>query len=70
MASSSHIMLLVGLVILASWVQHAYSLDVNWLPADADGPLPQSEKYRSSLRQLCQRLEAKDSHAFAKDVIT
>lgn len=70
MASSSHIMLLVGLVILACWVQHTYSLDVNWLPADADGPLPQSEKYRSSLRQLCQRLEAKDSQAFAKDVIS
>ena len=30
------------------------ALDVSWIPADPDGPLPLSEKYRTSLSKLCK----------------
>jgi len=55
-------------ILLLLFVCGCYSLDVNWLPAEADGPLPLSEKYRSSLRQLCTRLADKNSQSFAEDV--
>lgn len=35
------------------WLASASGLDVNWLPADADGPLPLSMAYRENLRKLC-----------------
>ena len=31
----------------------ASALDVSWLPADAEGPLPLSASYRAKLRTLC-----------------
>jgi hypothetical protein len=31
----------------------ASSLDVSWLPSDADGPLPLSTNYRKALGKLC-----------------
>ena len=31
----------------------AFALDVSWLPADAEGPLPLSASYRAKLRKLC-----------------
>jgi hypothetical protein len=51
------IYLLCILLITLSWSQHAVGLDVNWLPADADGPLPLSLAYRENLRKLCVATE-------------
>ena len=38
------------------WVSAAAALDVSWLPADIDGPLPLSSNYRVALRKLCDLL--------------
>mmetsp|Transcript_33778 Transcript_33778/g.34415 ORF Transcript_33778/g.34415 Transcript_33778/m.34415 type:complete len:175 (+) Transcript_33778:267-791(+) len=35
------------------------SFDVSWTPADSDGPLPLSEKYRESLRKICLLIREK-----------
>lgn len=59
------------LVLVSFYLCICRAYDVNWLPAEADGPLPLSEKYRSSLRELCQRLadtRTKKSRAFAAEI--
>lgn len=51
----------VGLLVLALLAlllsQGALALDVSWIPADPDGPLPLSTKYRAALKQLCTIME-------------
>lgn len=43
----------LSLLVLALACTTGTALDVSWIPADPHGPLPQSTKYRNSLRQLC-----------------
>ena len=50
---------MIGLFILCASVcfLSAVSMDVSWIPSEANGPLPLSENYRSSLRTLCSMLQ-------------
>jgi hypothetical protein len=41
-------------------VDYATGLDLSWIPADGDGPLPLSASYRASLRRLCGMMEGRD----------
>ena len=47
--------MLIALVAVAP--RPAHSLDLTWLPADPDGPLPLSQSYRDSLERLCVLVE-------------
>ena len=44
---------LLGLLLIVLAAQPAHSLDLTWLPADPEGPLPLSQAYRDSLERLC-----------------
>ena len=48
----------VVVVVLLSVLVPCSAFDLNWIPADADGPLPVSEAYRDSLRKLCSVLDS------------
>lgn len=55
--SVSDITMYIIIVLLGTlWSSTAF--DVNWIPADSDGPLPVSEAYRDSLRKLCTILDS------------
>jgi hypothetical protein len=41
-----------GLLVLCC-LSGAVALDLKWIPAHADGPLPMSAKFRDQLRKLC-----------------
>ena len=43
-------------------------LDVSWLPADADGPLPLSANYRAALSKLCDLMHGKDGSIVPKEI--
>ena len=45
----------------------AFALDLNWIPADEDGPLPVSSSYRDELRKLCALLN--DKKALPPEII-
>ena len=49
MATIRHLLVVCG-------VMGASALDLTWLPADPDGPLPLSTKFRESLARLCDDL--------------
>ena len=50
MATIRHLLVVCG-------VMGASALDLTWLPADPDGPLPLSTKFRESLARLCDIAE-------------
>jgi hypothetical protein len=43
-------------VVILFFVSSVAALDISWLPAEADGPLPLSSNYRVALRKLCNFL--------------
>ena len=47
--------LLLWLVVL---VRCAWSFDLTWIPADAEGPLPLSQSFRDQLSKLCDIIES------------
>lgn len=50
---------LVLLLLLLALVFHDVAgLDVNWVAAEKDGPLPLSSRYRSALQNLCDRMNS------------
>lgn len=49
--------------ILLALLSNAGGLDLTWIPADADGPLPVSENYRDALTKLCTIIKGKEQLA-------
>ena len=45
---------------LSFWAVAVGAFDVSWIPSDADGPLPLSEKFYFKLDKLCRVLESGD----------
>lgn len=43
-------------------------LDLSWIPADGDGPLPLSASYRASLRKLCAMIEGNDGSPLSPEL--
>ena len=50
------------LVLLLSLMwSRALCFDVSWIPADPEGPLPLSKRYRDSLRRLCALVDSSEA---------
>lgn len=41
------------LAICCLLLMFSYALELNWIPSDPDGPLPQSQKYRERYNYVC-----------------
>ena len=48
----------VSLLVLLIAIQNSLAIELNWLPADPDGPLPLSSNYRKSLQSLCKLIRS------------
>lgn len=48
----------ISTLVLLFAVQSSLAIELNWLPADPDGPLPLSSKYRKSLQSLCKLIKS------------
>ena len=48
-----HRLLLPCCLILAAFASTTAAIDVSWIPADPNGPLPLSKNYRNALAKLC-----------------
>lgn len=61
--------LLLLSLLAVSHVSVTKALEASWIPADADGPLPQSTRYRDSLRQLCFQLKENGGKNLSPEIV-
>ncbi|EKX53465.1 hypothetical protein GUITHDRAFT_150414 [Guillardia theta CCMP2712] len=52
-------MVTMAVLVVMLQLQPSQSMDVQWIPADADGPLPMSSDYRQKLAELCKHIMPK-----------